>query len=132
MFANAGALGHGLAEDVTEAALAAADQYQSGRGVAHGESSGVLVETGQSCARQYYNHLFNGRVFVQAGGGGTYAAAKHGVVGLARAWAHEFGPYEVRVNTVHPSAVGTQLVLNLENLTTCTARPGGSPTRGRT
>lgn len=36
-----------------------------------------------------------------------YVAAKHGVVGLAKAWANELSFYRIRVNTVHPSGVAS-------------------------
>ncbi|RDI35575.1 NAD(P)-dependent dehydrogenase (short-subunit alcohol dehydrogenase family) [Rhodococcus sp. AG1013] len=36
-----------------------------------------------------------------------YAAAKHGAVGLARTLAIELGPRSIRVNSVHPGAVGS-------------------------
>jgi SDR family mycofactocin-dependent oxidoreductase len=41
-----------------------------------------------------------------------YTASKHAVVGLARTLANELGPQRIRVNTVHPGAVGTAMVLN--------------------
>ncbi|QLL05684.1 mycofactocin-coupled SDR family oxidoreductase [Mycobacterium vicinigordonae] len=41
-----------------------------------------------------------------------YTASKHAVVGLARALANELGPRNIRVNTVHPGAVATPMVLN--------------------
>ncbi|GAA4539125.1 mycofactocin-coupled SDR family oxidoreductase [Mycobacterium paraffinicum] len=41
-----------------------------------------------------------------------YTASKHAVVGLARTLANELGPSGVRVNTVHPGAVATPMVLN--------------------
>lgn len=41
-----------------------------------------------------------------------YTASKHAVVGLARTLANELGPRRIRVNTVHPGAVGTTMVLN--------------------
>jgi SDR family mycofactocin-dependent oxidoreductase len=41
-----------------------------------------------------------------------YTASKHAVVGLARTLANELGPRNIRVNTVHPGAVGTAMVLN--------------------
>lgn len=37
----------------------------------------------------------------------AYSAAKHGVVGLMRAYAQNLGRYSIRVNAVHPSAVDT-------------------------
>jgi len=41
-----------------------------------------------------------------------YAASKFGVVGLARSLANELGPRGVRVNTVHPTAVDTDMIQN--------------------
>jgi SDR family mycofactocin-dependent oxidoreductase len=41
-----------------------------------------------------------------------YTASKHAVAGLARSLANELGPRGIRVNTVHPGAVGTAMVLN--------------------
>ncbi|TQC49997.1 NAD(P)-dependent oxidoreductase [Rhodococcus sp. WS4] len=61
-----------------------------------------------------------------------YSAAKHGAVGLARTLANELGPRSIRVNTVHPGAVGTsatfdpatlaRLCPDLENPTDSDAR----------
>ncbi|WP_433031334.1 mycofactocin-coupled SDR family oxidoreductase [Actinomycetospora sp. CA-053990] len=48
-------------------------------------------------------------------GGGAmsgYAAAKHGVVGLMRTFAHWLAPHSIRVNTVHPTGVNTPMVVN--------------------
>jgi SDR family mycofactocin-dependent oxidoreductase len=39
-----------------------------------------------------------------------YAASKHGVLGLARTFALELGEYNIRVNTVHPGGVATEMV----------------------
>jgi SDR family mycofactocin-dependent oxidoreductase len=41
-----------------------------------------------------------------------YAAAKHGVVGLMRSLAIELAPHRIRVNTIHPTAVDTDIVMN--------------------
>jgi SDR family mycofactocin-dependent oxidoreductase len=41
-----------------------------------------------------------------------YTASKHAVVGLARTLANELGPRRIRVNTLHPGAVATPMVLN--------------------
>jgi SDR family mycofactocin-dependent oxidoreductase len=40
---------------------------------------------------------------------GAYVAAKHGVVGLAKTLANELGEYRIRVNTVIPHGVDTDL-----------------------
>jgi NAD(P)-dependent dehydrogenase (short-subunit alcohol dehydrogenase family) len=41
-----------------------------------------------------------------------YVAAKHGVTGLMRTLAVELGPYNIRVNSVHPTLVNTDMVNN--------------------
>ncbi|KXF56435.1 3-ketoacyl-ACP reductase [Rhodococcus sp. SC4] len=48
------------------------------------------------------------------GSGNTihYVASKHGVVGLMRALAVEFADHSIRVNTVHPTIVDTDMVQN--------------------
>jgi SDR family mycofactocin-dependent oxidoreductase len=45
-----------------------------------------------------------------------YAAAKHGVAGLAHVMANELARYSIRVNTVHPAGVKTQLTKGLGRL----------------
>ncbi|TCK21989.1 mycofactocin-coupled SDR family oxidoreductase [Pseudonocardia endophytica] len=42
----------------------------------------------------------------------AYTAAKHGLVGIMRAYANELGPYGVRVNSIHPTAVATPMIEN--------------------
>jgi (+)-trans-carveol dehydrogenase len=49
------------------------------------------------------------KAFPQAG---HYVAAKHGVVGLMRAFAVELGQYNIRVNSVHPTNVNTPMFMN--------------------
>jgi (+)-trans-carveol dehydrogenase len=41
-----------------------------------------------------------------------YVAAKHGVVGLMRTLALELAPHMIRVNSVHPTSVNTDMVHN--------------------
>jgi SDR family mycofactocin-dependent oxidoreductase len=41
-----------------------------------------------------------------------YVAAKHGVVGLMRAYAVSLAAYGIRVNTIHPTGVNTPMVVN--------------------
>jgi len=58
-----------------------------------------------------------------------YIAAKHGVVGLMRAWANLLGPYRIRVNTVHPAGCNTPMVVN-EAFANHVARVGDEATGG--
>ena len=44
------------------------------------------------------------------GGLAAYTAAKHGVVGLMRSLVNELAPHRIRVNTVHPTTVDTDMV----------------------
>jgi SDR family mycofactocin-dependent oxidoreductase len=53
-----------------------------------------------------------------------YAAAKHGVVGLTRVLANEFGAQWIRANAVVPSSVGTGMIFNQAMYTVMT---GGDP-----
>jgi NAD(P)-dependent dehydrogenase (short-subunit alcohol dehydrogenase family) len=41
-----------------------------------------------------------------------YIAAKHGVVGLMRAWTLMLAPESIRVNTVHPTGVNSPMIAN--------------------
>jgi SDR family mycofactocin-dependent oxidoreductase len=43
---------------------------------------------------------------------GNYVSAKHGVVGLMRTLAVELAPYNIRVNSIHPSQVNTPMLMN--------------------
>jgi (+)-trans-carveol dehydrogenase len=43
---------------------------------------------------------------------GHYVAAKHGVVGLMRTLALELAPDSIRVNSVHPTSVNTDMIQN--------------------
>ena len=44
--------------------------------------------------------------------GASYCSSKHGLVGLMRVLANEHGRDNIRVNTIHPSNVGTPMLLN--------------------
>jgi (+)-trans-carveol dehydrogenase len=41
-----------------------------------------------------------------------YVTAKHGVVGMMRSLALEYGQHGIRVNSVHPSQVSTPMIMN--------------------
>ena len=44
--------------------------------------------------------------------GYAYTAAKHGVVGLMRGYARDLARHSIRVNTVHPTGVATDMIMN--------------------
>lgn len=48
------------------------------------------------------------------GGLAGYAASKHGLVGLMRGYAKNFGPHNIRINVIHPSGVASPMVQNEE------------------
>jgi NAD(P)-dependent dehydrogenase (short-subunit alcohol dehydrogenase family) len=50
---------------------------------------------------------------VAALGNGAYTAAKHGVVGITRNAAAEYGPQGLRINCVGPAYIDTPLLANL-------------------
>jgi SDR family mycofactocin-dependent oxidoreductase len=56
-------------------------------------------------------------------GQAAYVAAKHGIVGLMRLYAQQLGPYNIRVNTVHPCGVDTPMVNNAEYAAFARANP---------
>ena len=39
-----------------------------------------------------------------------YTAAKHGVVGICKGLANELGEYDIRVNSIHPAGVATEMM----------------------
>jgi SDR family mycofactocin-dependent oxidoreductase len=41
---------------------------------------------------------------------GHYVATKHGIVGLCRTLANELGEYHIRVNSIHPVGVNTEMI----------------------
>jgi SDR family mycofactocin-dependent oxidoreductase len=45
-------------------------------------------------------------------GVGHYVSAKHGVVGLMRTLALELAPHLIRVNSIHPTQVDTEMIMN--------------------
>lgn len=53
-----------------------------------------------------------GNLTMKTVGGLGYTAAKHGVVGLMRAYANDLAEHSIRVNSVHPCGVDTAMVNN--------------------
>lgn len=42
----------------------------------------------------------------------AYAASKRALVGLMQGWASQLAPHSIRVNTIHPTGVATDMILN--------------------
>ena len=60
----------------------------------------------------------------------AYAASKHGVVGLMRSAANAYAPYNIRVNSVHPTGVATPMIFNEHMARVFEADPNGSAMAG--
>ena len=97
--------------------------WPSGKHVVSGESrrgvSRRAKRRSRTCwpatGRCHHLHQFHGRaerVRGLQGGGLGYSASKHGIVGLMRTLANAFAPANIRVNTVHPTAVNTMMAVN--------------------
>jgi len=130
---DATALDTALAEGVDQ--LGPLDAVVANAGIAHLCRDGTLgIEPGiwqtvldinltgvwQTC-RAAIRHLGDGGaiVLISSAAGlkgyaniGHYVAAKHGVTGLMRTLATELGPRGIRVNSVHPSQVPTDMIMN--------------------
>jgi (+)-trans-carveol dehydrogenase len=59
---------------------------------------GSIVLTGSTCSLKGYGSIVH------------YVAAKHGVMGLTKSLALEFGMKNIRVNSVHPGTVDTPMI----------------------
>lgn len=85
-------------------------------GVRHTVHAGVdrMIEqgTGGSIVLISSTQGLTGRGGNGSGAMDGYTASKHGVVGLMRTYANWLAPHSIRVNTVHPTGVGTPMVLN--------------------
>ena len=108
--ANAGIFSHGTLEELTREAwndMIAVNLT----GVWHtlkatvphiraGGRGGSIILTSSTAGLRGMEHI------------GHYVAAKHGVVGIMRTAALELAPDNIRVNTVHPTSVNTDMVHN--------------------
>ncbi len=59
--------------------------------------------------------------FVAGGGGAAYTASKHGLLGLTRQLAFDYGRKGVRVNAICPGAVATEMTASLRTPTEANA-----------
>jgi len=85
-----------------------------------------MIERGQggSIVITSSTNGLRGFAMFSSAGGMAYTAAKHGVVGLMRAWANLLGPHNIRVNTVHPTGVNTMMATNDRFVEFCRDHPG--------
>lgn len=75
--------------------------------LAHGDGGAIVITSsiaGLTGMRAEFSMINPGAV--------GYLAAKHGVVGLMRGYANALAQRNIRVNTVHPSATTTPMILN--------------------
>lgn len=110
LIANAGITSYGRAWELTE------QQWDEMIGT-------NLTGAWQSC-RVVIPHMLErsdgGVIVITSSDGGLrgfptlahYVAAKHGLVGLMRTLALELAPYNIRVNSVHPTVVNTEMAHN--------------------
>ncbi|ABW13866.1 short-chain dehydrogenase/reductase SDR [Parafrankia sp. EAN1pec] len=65
-----------------------------------GGRGGSIILTSSAAGLRGYENIAN------------YVAAKHGVVGLMRTLANELARHSIRVNSVHPTTVSTEMIQN--------------------
>jgi NAD(P)-dependent dehydrogenase (short-subunit alcohol dehydrogenase family) len=84
-----------------------------------GGQGGAIVFTSSTAGLRGFGGL--------QGGGLGYAASKHGLVGLMRTLANALAPLNIRVNTVHPTAVNTMMAVNPQMVSFLENYPDGGP-----
>lgn len=110
--ANAGTASHAPAWELSD------DQWQN---VVDVNLTGVW-RTVRACVPSMIEHGQGGAVVLTSSLAGlhgysniaSYVAAKHGVNGLMRTLANELGPHNIRVNSVCPGLISTDMMMNDE------------------
>jgi SDR family mycofactocin-dependent oxidoreductase len=118
LFNNAGICAYGLVHELPEAEWdAMLDINLKGAWlvakrvipVMMAQQSGVILNNSSIAGLRGMNRLSH------------YAASKWGLVGLTKSWAIELAPYNIRVNSIHPTGVNTPMndgLAELEGTTT--------------
>src|SRR6266487_2609794 len=118
LFNNAGICAYGLAHELTEEEWdAMIDINLKGSWLVARkiiplmieQRSGVIINNSSVAGLRGMNRLSH------------YAASKWGLTGLTKSWAIELAPYNIRVNSIHPTGVNTPMndgLAELEGLTT--------------
>lgn len=117
VLANAGVLHIGAEEEDLAAAAAnwrdATDVMLTGVFNTVKVAAGPLISQGRGGSVVLTSSVAGLKAMSDGTGGLTgYTAAKHGVVGVMRSFAHVLGPHGIRVNSVHPMAVNTEMIQN--------------------
>jgi len=119
LFNNAGICAYGLAHELTEDEWdAMLDINLKGAWlvarriipVMIDRKAGVIINNSSIAGLRGMNRLSH------------YAASKWGLVGLTKSWAIELAPYNIRVNSIHPTGVNTPMNDGLAELEGTTAR----------
>jgi NAD(P)-dependent dehydrogenase (short-subunit alcohol dehydrogenase family) len=106
LFNNAGICAYGLADELTEDGWdAMIDINLKGAWLIarriiplmKAQASGVIINNSSIAGLRGMNRLSH------------YAASKWGLVGLTKSWAIELAPYNIRVNSIHPTGVDTPM-----------------------
>lgn len=116
---NAGICGYGLAHELTEEAWdAMLDINLKGSWLVARRVIPVMI-------RQRDGVIINNSSVAGLRGMGRlshYAASKWGLTGLTKSWAIELAPYNIRVNSIHPTGVNTPMNDGLAELEGATPR----------
>jgi NAD(P)-dependent dehydrogenase (short-subunit alcohol dehydrogenase family) len=119
LFNNAGVLGYAEADAITDAALdATIDINLKGAMIVaraviphmKAAGAGVIINNSSVMGLRGGNRLSH------------YAASKWGLVGLTKSWAIELAPFNIRVVSIHPTGVNTQMNDSLAAMEGSTAR----------
>jgi (+)-trans-carveol dehydrogenase len=108
--ANAGIVSYGASQDITEQAWN--DVIDTNlKGVWHTCKAAIphLIEGGRGGSVVLTSSVAGIKGYLNQS---HYVASKHGVVGLMRALANELSPHSIRVNSVHPTAVPSNMLIN--------------------
>ncbi len=106
LFNNAGICAYGLAHELTEEAwdsmidINLKGSWLVARRVVPvmiAQRTGVIINNASIASFRGMNRLSH------------YAASKWGLTGLTKSWAIELAPYNIRVNSVHPTGVNTPM-----------------------
>jgi SDR family mycofactocin-dependent oxidoreductase len=108
--ANAGIASFGRADEITEQTWRdmidinlSGDWHAAKAAIPHliaGGHGGSIILTSSAAGLKGYANV------------GHYVSAKHGVVGLMRSLALELAPHMIRVNSLHPTQVNTDMIMN--------------------